>query len=279
VFEVCEKKEFFIQLFERCLKGKLLEYSEDTIANYVIQHFIQCIPTKEVAKEVFEELSPVLLIFLSKGKQGIIWHLVELCVKFEIKQKELYELLFDAIQKQEEKKPKAVQKDFVPALLNLQLSTSSSKLTLNVTGARIIENLMKFKVSIVQKNVLQSLFKLNTLQLIALAKDSIGSRCIIEPIWETNEPALKWAQKNLYERFVGHFGNLALDRIGAFSVMKCYEKLELKQKAIVAEELLKVEKKLAGSHFSQLVLNTCHVYEFRNNREKWEALYCKLYKL
>ena len=74
---------------------------------------------------------------------------------------------------------------------------------------------------------------------------------------------------------VGKFGTLAMDRLGAFSVMKCYEDLPLKKKEAVVHELLAVEVQLGGSYFPQLVMNTCHLFEYKQSREKWEALYAK----
>ncbi|GLE02447.1 hypothetical protein PINS_up011285 [Pythium insidiosum] len=120
---------------------------------------------------------------------------------------------------------------------------------------------------------------LNTAQLVALATDSTGSRCVVEPIWESADDARQWVRHALFLKFVGHFGALALDRLGAFSVMKCFEKLALADKAIVAQELAAVEPKLQGSHFAQLVMNTVHLLEFMRNREKWQALFEKKDKI
>lgn len=271
---------FFSKLFRRCIKGKMVEFAQHNIANYVVQNAIQRVNSEKLAAEVLEELQHSLWTLLSMGRPGVVWRLVELCVKFKLQQQEVFGLLVDAVKKIESKKPEAVQKDFVSSLLGLQLSTgSAAKINLNVMGAKLIAELMKFEYADWVAPLYKGILALNTVQLVALAKDSTGSRFVIEPIWESESEETKWVREALFERFVGSFGSLAMDRLGAFSVMKCYEKLELAQKVVVVEELVQVEAKLAGSHFSQLVMNTCNLFEFGNNREKWEALYEKKHKI
>lgn len=272
--------KFFAKLFHRCIEGKMVEFAQHNIANYVVQNAIQRVNSEKLAVEVLAELQHSLWTLLTMGRPGVVWRLVELCVKFKLQQHEIFGLLVDAVKKIESKKPEAVQKDFVSALLGLQLSTgSAAKINLNVMGAKLIAELMKFEYADWVAPLYKGILALNTAQLVALAKDSTGSRFVIEPIWESESEETKWVREALFERFVGSFGSLAMDRLGAFSVMKCYEKLELAQKVVVVEELVQVESKLAGSHFSQLVMNTCNLFEFRNNREKWEALYEKKHKI
>lgn len=271
---------FFAELFRRCVQGKMVEFAQHSIANYVVQNAIQRVNTEELAREVLEELQHSLWTLLSMGRPGVVWRLVELCVKFHLQQQEVFRLLVEAVKKLESKKPEAAQKQLVPAVLGLQLSTSgTAKVALNVMGAKLIAELMKFEYADWLTPLYHGILSLNPAQLAALAKDSTGSRFVIEPIWESDSEETKWVRDGLFERFVGQFGSLATDRLGAFSVIKCYEKLELAQKVVVAEELLQVESKLAGSHFSQLVMNTVNLFEFRTNREKWDALYEKKSKI
>lgn len=53
----------------------------------------------------------------------------------------------------------------------------------------------------------------------------------------------------------------------------------MKKKEAFVHELLAVEVQLGGSYFSQLVMNTCHLFDYKQNREKWEALYTKQQKI
>ncbi|KAL3669957.1 hypothetical protein V7S43_005330 [Phytophthora oleae] len=280
LFESATDK-FFGKIFERCIRGKMLQLAEHNIANYVVQNAIKLVRTEEMALEVFEELKSSLWTLLSMGRPGVIWRVVELCVKFKLRQKEVFEALVNAVAKQESKKPEAVRKNFVASLLNVQLSTSatSAKVQLNVVGAKIIEQMQQFEAGEYLTPLYKGILSFNSVQLMALAKDSTGSRCVVEPIWESKDPSTAWVRDELYERFVGKFGTLAMDRLGAFSVMKCYEYLPLDKKEAVVHELLAVETQLSGSHFSQLVMSTCQLFEYKQSREKWEALYTKQEKI
>ncbi|KAJ8554625.1 hypothetical protein ON010_g9860 [Phytophthora cinnamomi] len=259
----------------------MLQLAEHNIANYVVQHAIKLVRTEALALEVLEELEASLWTLLTMGRPGVIWRVVEMCVKFKLHQKEVFEALVNAVAKQESKKPEAVRKNFVASLLNVQLSTSSNsaKVQLNVMGAKIIEQMQQLEAGDYLTPLYKGILSFNSAQLMALAKDSTGSRCVVEPIWESKEPITAWVRQELYERFVGKFGTLAMDRLGAFSVMKCYEDLPLDKKEVVVHELLAVENQLSGSHFSQLVMNTCHLFEYKQSREKWEALYTKQQKI
>ncbi|KAG3188760.1 hypothetical protein PC128_g12065 [Phytophthora cactorum] len=280
LFESASDK-FFSKVFERCVRGKMLQLAEHNIANYVVQHAIKLVRTEALALEVLEELEASLWTLLTMGRPGVIWRVVEMCVNFKLHEKEVFEALVSAVAKQESKKPEAVRKNFVASLLNVQLSTSatSAKVQLNVMGAKIIEQMQQFEAGEYLTPLYKGILSFNAVQLMALAKDSTGSRCIVEPIWESKDPSTAWVREELYQRFVGKFGTLAMDRLGAFSVMKCYEDLPLDKKEAVVHELLAVETQLSGSHFSQLVMNTCHLFEYKQSREKWEALYTKQQKI
>lgn len=273
--------KLFTKVFARCVRGKMLQLAEHNIANYVVQHVIKCVRTEAIALQVVEELEASLWTLLNLGRPGVIWRVVELCVKFKVRQQELFEALVAAVAKRESKKPEAVRKNFVASLLDVQLSTSatSAKVQLNVMGAKIIEQLQQFESGAYLAELYKGILSFNSVQLMALAKDSTGSRCLVEPIWESTDPNLAWVQEELYQRFSGKFGTLAMDRLGAFSVMKCYKVVPLDKKEAIVHELLAVETQLSGSHFSQLVINTCHLYEYKQSREKWEALYTKQQKI
>ncbi|KAG7377788.1 Nucleolar protein 9 [Phytophthora pseudosyringae] len=280
LFESASDK-FFTKVFGRCVRGKMLQLAEHNIANYVVQHAIKLVRTEALALEVLEELEASLWTLLTMGRPGVIWRVVEMCVKFKLHQKEVFEALVNAVAKQESKKPEAVRKNFVASLLSVQLAASatSAKVQLNVMGAKIIEQMQQFEAGDYLTPLYKGILSFNSVQLMALAKDSTGSRSVVEPIWESKEPTTAWVREELYERFVGKFGTLAMDRLGAFSVMKCYEDLPLDKKEAVVHELLAVETQLSGSHFSQLVMNTCHLFEYKQSREKWEALYTKQQKI
>ncbi|EQC35717.1 hypothetical protein SDRG_06995 [Saprolegnia diclina VS20] len=257
-------------VFDRCMQSRLLEFSEHAISNYVVQNFISHVPNAEYADLVLDEMKDALWTLLSMHRPGVIWRLAECCVRFKLHFERFFNSLTAAVAKQESKKPAAVQKDVVPALIALELSNSqNAKLSLNVAGARIVETLLQFPASITAPLV-KSILGLNGLQLVALSKDSVGSRCLVEPIWNSENDE---AKIELFTKFKGQFGTLAMDRNGAFSVIKCFNTMSLEYKTMIAEELSFMDAKLVGNHFASMVLTNCNVHEFKTNEEKWRSTY------
>ncbi|KDO17875.1 hypothetical protein SPRG_21792 [Saprolegnia parasitica CBS 223.65] len=252
------------------MQSRLLEFSEHAISNYVVQNFISHVPNAAYADIVLDEMKDALWTLLSMHRPGVIWRLAECCVRFKLHFERFFNSLTAAVAKQESKKPAAVQKDVVPALIALELSNSqNAKLSLNVAGARIVETLLQFPASITAPLV-KSILGLNALQLVALSKDSVGSRCLVEPIWNSENDE---AKIELFNKFKGQFGTLAMDRNGAFSVIKCFNTMSLEYKTMIAEELSFMDAKLVGNHFASMVLTNCNVHEFKTNEEKWRSTY------
>ncbi|KAF0690536.1 Aste57867_18085 [Aphanomyces stellatus] len=253
-------------VFERCLQTRLLEFSEHPISNFVVQNFIERAPTQPLAEAILDELQDAVWSLLSMHRPGVVWRLAECCHKFHLREKAFFKAVVAAVEKQEAKKPEAARKDLAPALIGLQLSNNqNARLTLNVPGARLVETLMKFPAGVTAPLV-QSILAMNSLQLVALAKDATGSRCLVEPIWSGEDMDAKLA---LFEQFRGHFGSLVLDRNGSFSVLKCFDALTITEKTVIADELAAVDGKLAGSHFASMVLTHCNIHDFKSNKEKW----------
>lgn len=117
---------------------------------------------------MLEELEASLWTLLTMGRPGVIWRVMETCVKFKVHQREVFEALINAVAKQESKKPEAVRKKFVASLLNVQLSTSatSAKIQLNVMGAKIIEQMQQFEAGEYLTPLYKGILSFNSMQLL-----------------------------------------------------------------------------------------------------------------
>ncbi|RQM23629.1 hypothetical protein B5M09_007150 [Aphanomyces astaci] len=99
-------EDVWAAIFERCLQGRLLEFSEHPISNFVVQNFIQRTPTSDL------------------HRAGVIWRLAELCERFKLREKSFFLALVAAIEKLEAAKPEVARRDVVSALIGLQLSNN-----------------------------------------------------------------------------------------------------------------------------------------------------------
>ncbi|KAF0715831.1 hypothetical protein AaE_011249 [Aphanomyces astaci] len=126
VHNVCHScdEDVWAAIFERCLQGRLLEFSQHPISNFVVQNFIQRTPTSDLAETVLDELQGALWSLLSSHRAGVIWRLAELCERFKLREKSFFLALVAAIEKLEAAKPEVARRDVVSALIGLQLSNN-----------------------------------------------------------------------------------------------------------------------------------------------------------
>ncbi|GLE10887.1 hypothetical protein PINS_up023159 [Pythium insidiosum] len=206
--------DFFAAICGAACSGRLLEFAQHPIANFVVQHALQRVTERELALEALAELQSATWTLLSSGRAGVVWRVVEMCRRLACHEQEIFQSVVDAVAKQESKKPEPARKELVPALLALTLSTAgdgkSNKAHLNVVGAKIVAEFLAMDYAEWLRPLYDGVLALNTAQLVALATDSTGSRCVVEPIWESADDARQWVRHALFLKFVGHFGALAL---------------------------------------------------------------------
>lgn len=149
---------------------------------------------------------------------------------------------------------------------------------MDVSGAHIVRNMLLFKEDVALK-VFNCIVELDEKALLAIAQNGSGSRCIVEPIFESKYKSVRGIQKKIVEKFQGSFGMLANTRFGVFTVIKAFAEMKIKYKTIIVQELALVDSILSGSHFGRLALKECKVQEFKQRRETWEDQFTKKKKL
>jgi hypothetical protein len=50
--------EYYQSLYEKCFKGKMVEFSLDPVANYVVQQLLSTMPSGEIIPSLLDELKP-----------------------------------------------------------------------------------------------------------------------------------------------------------------------------------------------------------------------------
>lgn len=286
--------DFALELFTRYIKTHMLEYCEHPVSNYIIQECIRATKREDMFAMIVEEMQDALDYLFASGRPGVIWKLLEACLKFPRYQAPLGSALLRVIEQKESQKPEHARRSHVASLLALRLpsdnptsnpeSEKSKKLPvdvprlwMDVAGANIVKILVQFPVfsSELQGQICQ----LRETSLVALSKDSTGSRCIIEPIWEMtnigNDDDVGGHKLALYEKLKSSFTALSMDRMGCFSVLKAFKHLEVEQKQELVEMFTKHEMQLTGNHFGRLVLKECHASLYKTKPEQWKNQFTK----
>lgn len=136
---------------------------------------------------------------------------------------------------------------WVPALLSPRLPGEGGldRLFLNVPGARIVQNALLFDPPVAAP-VLKAVAALPEDVLAAIARDNMGSRCLLDPILEAaggrggggggggrakgkNKPA-EDARRAILRAFRGHLVAMACDRVAWHILLKCFRGVDMKEK-------------------------------------------------
>lgn len=257
------------------------------MSNFLIQAVLQRVEDSSMAEEIVGAISNHALDLLRARRAGVLWRAAQACVRLRLKPQIQTQLLedvgaavlagqtgaasraFDAevgISKGEVNKkdsraasdPFKSAREWVPALLSPRLpgeavgeSSGLDRLFLNVSGARIVQNALLFDPPVAAP-VVKAVSALPEAVLAAVARDNIGSRCLLDPILDEaaaggarrgngnkarNKPA-EDARRTILRAFKGHLLAMACDRVGWHVVLKCFRGVDMKEKRYVSHSRL-----------------------------------------
>ncbi len=284
-------------LFEVALRGRLVEFAEDEVANFVLQTWLQRTASPAHLKAALEELAPAMADLVRRRRAGVLWRLAGASARLGRHEKRVVKALLAALAPEDKAAGTAVK-----ALLGSSLSSSSSgttqpqqqelvlrvreedgRLQLNVPGARLLECLMRMPAAKeVARPFCEAIAALPTPSLVALAKDNVGSRALLDPVLlfaagagGSNDQQQPQQQQGLGDALMGklkgHYADLAGHPVGFHVLTRCFAScLALPGRRAVASELLAAESRLAGAHFGRRALAAVGVSLYRSNRGKWE---------
>ncbi|CAB1121328.1 unnamed protein product [Ectocarpus sp. CCAP 1310/34] len=337
-------RSFFEELYHRCFESNLLEFCEHGVSNFLIQAALQRADDKALAEKMVEAISDNASELLKARRAGVLWRAAQACVRLRLKPKTQAKILQDialAVQAGHtgsalpppptgESNPKAVQdkqaeasdsppsiadafkaaRAWVPALLSPRLPGEGGldRLFLNVPGARIVQNALLFDPPVAAP-VLKAVAALPDDVLAAVARDNMGSRCLLDPILEAagargggggkggakNKPAEE-ARRAILRAFKGHLVAMACDRVAWHILVKCFRGVDMKEKrrdknrtvqihivgsirqqssaGAIAEELAgggeQSWSRMSGYPSGRSVLTECMVERFSRSPHEWE---------
>lgn len=96
-----------------------MEFAEHQVANYVVQHFVDKIQTKELATDVIGELLQAVDLLFGYGRPGVVWKLAQASQKFNVLQQQVLDAIVDA--KVKESRDKLIVKLLALRLPNEQV--------------------------------------------------------------------------------------------------------------------------------------------------------------
>jgi hypothetical protein len=278
----------------------LQEYVEHDFSNFVIQTLLSTIRSKDMAESMLKAVEKVISSGLAtdphKRRRGILWRAVELAAKFRVGQDSILkairlgfgaanteeaedaadnsEAAEDGKKKKKRKKDSAVAiKDCIPKLINIKKPESDGgRAVLDVAGSRSVYHLLRFSPRLCDEVLSGIAEGLTQDELQMIAKDGLGSRCIMDGILDgpVKTPIFAAAVKNLFEKLQSCWVALASDRVGHHTAMKMFAALpRIDDKAKLVEELSTGGNRLGGTAMGRSVVEACLVDEYRDSKKSW----------
>lgn len=283
------------------------DYVAHPVSNFVVQTILTTVRNKEQAETVLKIAEKVIAsgvaIDPTKRRRGILWRATELAAKYRIEQDGLLKAIRlgflslkgdnnshaetvadtdkDGKKKKERKKASSIEiKDCIPMLIGLKRNPDDDqRITLDVAGCRSVHHMLRFSPRLCQDILNGITQELSTEDLVSIAKDGLGSRCIMDGILDgpVKTPIFSTGTKNLLEKLSGRWASLATDRVGHHTVKKLFRHLpKIDDKAILAEELVSGGNRLRGNSMGRTIIDACLIDAYEENRKEWRHKVGKL---
>lgn len=281
----------------------LQDYSEHEVSNFVVQTLFTTIRNKEQATRMLKAVEKVISCGLavdpSKRRRGILWRTCELAAKYRVGQETLLKVVrigFGSLnesidntepsetsegkKKKQRKKASALEiKDCIPLLIDLKKpKEDGGKAMIDAAGARAVYHMLHFSPRLCE-DVLKGIIEgFSEGDMEYLARDGLGSRCILDAIMDgpSNAPVFATAFKSLFEKLQGRWVSLSTDRVGHHTVKKLFHALpKMDDKAKLVEELVAGGNRLNGNAMGRSVAEECLVKVYSENRKEWRKAMTK----
>jgi hypothetical protein len=306
-----EFHESIVQCGDFLNPSSLQDYVEHDVSNFVIQNLLVSIRSKEQAETMLKILQKVISSGLAvnpeKKRRGVLWRAAEVAAQYRVEQESLLKSIrlgFVTLSafndnpsesttsstnadveggkkvKQRKKASDVQLKHCIPLLIGLKRNEGDGHaISLDPAGTRSVFHMLRFSPRLCQDTLHGLINEISAEDLVSIAKDGMGSRCLMDGILDgpINTPIFAEAARLLRTKLVGHWASLAGDRVGQHSVKKLFKALpKIDDKAKLVEELASAGNRLNGTAMGRSVVEVCFVEEFIENRKQWREKISKL---
>ncbi|KAE8688617.1 Pumilio-like protein 23 [Hibiscus syriacus] len=264
-------ESLYNDMFTKLLKNSLFELSSHHCGNFVVQALISHARTKDQMEMIWEELGLKFADLLEMGRSGIIASLIAACQRLQTHKYKCCEALATAVGSKEEN-----SKFIVPRILFLDSYFSHHDKSswnwpvgakMHVMGSLILQAIFKFRSEWIQPYLL-SITSMGTEHVLEAAKDARGAR-VIEAFLASDASTKQ--KRRLVVKLRGHFGELAMQLSGSFTVEKCFNVGGLSQKESIASELLAVRTELSKTKQGPHLLRKLDIDRYSSNPDQWRS--------
>eukprot|EP00536_Pseudo-nitzschia_multiseries_P015636 jgi/Psemu1/263098/estExt_Genewise1Plus.C_9250007 len=263
------------------------DYVAHPVSNFVVQTMLTTVRSKEQAEMVLKAAEKVIssgiAIDPTKKRRGILWRATELASKYRIEQDGLLKatrLGFLALKGDSNDPETTTDNNCIPILIGLKRNPDDDqRIALDAAGCRSVHHMLRFSPRLCQDVLDGIIEEMSVEDLVSIARDGLGSRCIMDGILDgpVKTPIFAAATKDLREKLSGSWASLATDRVGHHTVKKLFTSLpRIDDKSKLVEELVDGGNRLRGNTMGRSVIDSCLVDAYEENRKEWRHKVGKL---
>eukprot|EP00123_Amoebidium_parasiticum_P019017 comp24333_c1_seq1/m.46036 comp24333_c1_seq1/g.46036 ORF comp24333_c1_seq1/g.46036 comp24333_c1_seq1/m.46036 type:complete len:737 (-) comp24333_c1_seq1:628-2838(-) len=260
------------RLYRECFRGKMVEFGKHPVANFVVSHLLASTKTETEASLMIEELLESVETLLAHGHIIVVIKMVEACLLAPKLQKKVVNAIFKSFHINDP----ADQKEIIPLALRLTTletyrgedgtAAAGKAMALKLNGALLLQAIFKLDQNTINP-VAISLLSLGVEGVLALALHPIGAH-VVEGFMKGNVDLNM--KKRLIKLLKGNYVKLAVDKNGSHTVDACWARSDLKNKELIADELLAKEDELKDSFYGRKVMFNCHFEHIKRKRDTWK---------
>ncbi|GMI91711.1 pumilio 23 [Hibiscus trionum] len=266
ILEVASESLYNV-MFTKLLKNSLFELSSDPCGNFVVQALIAHARTKDQMEMIWEELGLKFADILGMGRSGIIASLIAACQRLQTHEYKCCEALASKNEASKLIVPRILFLDSYFSYYDKSCWNWPAGAKMHVMGSLILQAIFKFQSEWIQPYIL-SITSMEAEHVLEAAKDARGAR-VIEAFLASDASTKQ--KRRLVVKLRGHFGELAMQLSGSFTVERCFSAGSLSQKEAIASELLAVRTELSKTKQGPHLLRKLDIDRYSTKPDQWRS--------
>ncbi|XP_061356811.1 pumilio homolog 23 [Gastrolobium bilobum] len=261
----------FNELFTKLFRNSLFELSSHQHGNFVVQALISHASNQNLMDLIWEELGPNMEDLLKMGRSGVVASLIAASERLHINEHKCCKVLAETVCLADES-PKWI----VPRLLFLDSYFTcedksnwswQSGAKMHVMGSLILQAIFRFRSEYIQPYI-TSITSMEVAHVLEAVRDARGSH-VIEAFLCSGASGKQKCK--LVTKLRRHFGELALNSSGAFTIEKCFTACNLSLREAIVSEVLAVRSELSKTKQGSYLSRKLDVDGFAANPHHWRS--------
>ncbi|KAL2345982.1 hypothetical protein Fmac_007267 [Flemingia macrophylla] len=262
----------FNELFTKVFTNSLFELSSDQYGNFVVQALISYASNHDLMELIWEELGPNMEDLLKMGRSGVVASLVAACERLHVNEHKCCQVLAEAVCPVDES-PKWI----VPRLLFLDSCFSwednpgnlinPHHIIILVTYCAYLQFVFPSFHEYIQPYI-TSITSMEETHVLEAVRDARGSH-VIEAFLCSGASGKQ--KRRLVKKLQGHYGEVALQAFGAFTIDKCFTASNLSLREAIVSEMLAVRSELSKTKHGSYLVRKLDIDGYAASPDHWRS--------